>query len=234
MFDNSRPDAETIESPPNYDLTDKGLVTSLSVGAGLMVATIGMMILTADTALGGLVTKIYSIPILGIILFGGLISVGRYLGLKGVRDDESVMAVIGSALLVFAYGCFGGGILHLYSADLYASAIAVTGGITIAITLVAATVVYYTDRNFEKCAQYSGYCFIGAIVTGLVGTLVPLILILAFGLALLGFLLDLVYEIWMTSNQNRPAYANGIGLYVAFAGVFVHVLQIVLMVMSDR
>lgn len=234
MFDNSRSDAQTIESPPDYDLTDKGLVTALSVGAGLMVATIGMMLLTADTVLGGLISTIYSVPIAGVLLFGGIISLGRYLGLKGVRDDKTVMAVLGSAILVFGYGWFGGGILHYYSADLYAPAIAVTGGITVAITLIAATVVYATDRNFEKYDQYSGYCFLGVIVGSLFGTVVPLIYLLSFGLALLGFLLNLVHEIWMTSNKNRPAYANGIGLYVAFAGVFVHILQIVLRVMADR
>lgn len=234
MFEKSESKSRDIESPPDYDLRDKGLVTALSIGAGLMVTTIGMMLLIADTFLGSLVSVVFSFQIIGIVLFGAIISLGRYVSLKGIRESENMLTAIGSILLVFGYGWFGGGILHPYDPSLYVPAIAIAGGVTTAITMIAATVVYSTDKNFEKFNMYSGYCFLGVMATGLVGTIFTPVILLSFGLALVGFLFSLVYEIWMTSNKNRPAYANGIGLYVAFAGVFVHVLQIALRFMSER
>lgn len=236
MLDNSGigQDSSKIESPPEYDLKDKRTVTALSVGGGLMVTTIAMMLLIADTSLGSMLATVFAVPIIGILIFGVLLSAGRYLGLRGIRDNNMGMAIFGSVVLVFSYGWFGGGILHPYDPSLYVPALAVTGAISVLISLVAAGVVYSTEKNFAHYEKYSGICFLGVLIMGLIGSFAGPVLIIAFGLALAGFLFSLVYEIWMTSNNNRPAYANGIGLYVAFAGVFVHILQMVLRAMAEQ
>ncbi len=98
---------------------------------------------------------------------------------------------------------------------------------------MAAAYVYSTDKNLEHWAKYSLACFIGGFAILVVVIFVPELVVVAFGLFLLGFLCGLVYEIWMTSNRNRSAAANGLALYIAFAGVFVHILQLVLRALSD-
>jgi FtsH-binding integral membrane protein len=233
MFGNSAEKHQTARSP-KYDLPDKSLSTALTVGGSLMLATVGLMILLADTFLGSSLSALYRWPIVGMLVFGLIISGGRYLGLKGVKEGSTGTAVFGSAILVLGYGWIGGGILHPYEPSLYIPAIALTGTITTIIALLAGLYVYTTDKNLEQWRTYSAYAFFGAIGTSFIGSFIftPLIL-LSFLLALLGFLADLVYEIWMASNGNRSAYANGIALYVAFAGVFIHILQLVLRALAD-
>lgn len=234
MLGNNRESKYTTTDSPKYDFTDKGLYASLSLGASMMALTIGGMLVVADTILGELMMTLYQYPIVGVGVFGALLTVGRHLGIKGVKKDSTLQAAIGSVTLILAYSWFGGGILTQYDPSLYNSAILVTGVITIGITLIASAYVYSTDKDLSNWSKYSGILFIGAIVAALIGTFFAPIALAGFALALLGFIADLVYEIWMTSQQNRPAHANGIALYVAFAGVFVHVLQLVLELMASE
>ena len=233
MFGSNKEPMYMNEGSPQYDLEDKGLYTTLSVGATMMALTIAGMLLIADTFIGELVNTLFVFPIVGVVAFGLLLTVGRQLGIEGVKQDSTLKAVGGSVILVLVYSGFGGGILTSYDPSLYSSAIVITGAITIAITLVASAYVYSTEKNLSHWSRYSGYIFTGVVVTALIGTFFEPLVLPAFGLAILGFFADLIYEIWMISNKNRSAYANGIALYVAFAGIFVHILQIVLESLSD-
>lgn len=234
MFGGNRESEHMTRDSPQYDLKDKGLYATLSLGASMMAATVLGMLLIADTAVAELMLTLYQFPIVGVVVFGALLTGGRYLGIKGVKQNSTVQAVVGALILIVSYAWFGGGILTPYEPSLYNPAILVTGAITIAITLVASAYVYSTDKNLAHWSRYSGYCFLGVIVSAFIGTIYAPITLIGFALALLGFTADLVYEVWMTSQKNRPAYANGIALYVAFAGVFVHILQLVLRAMADR
>jgi len=70
--------------------------------------------------------------------------------------------------------------------------------------------------------------FIGVFVFALIGSLTPTVLIIAFLLALAGFITYLVYEIWEMKQRPGKVYLNSIGIYVAFMGVFVEILQLVI------
>lgn len=224
---------EVESDSPSYDPRSGDTLITLSTGGILMFLTMAGMLAIAGTGLGGLVSTIYSIPVVGVVIFGLILSVGRHLGLKGVKKDQDVLAVVGAILLVFGYAWFGGGILHPYEQSLYLPAIAITGMITTLITLCAGGYVYFSNRDLSHWSKYSGIAFIGVIVSALIGSFFAPFTLLAFGLAIIGFTCDLVYEVWMTSNSNRSPYANGIALYVAFAGVFVHVLQLVLRMLAQ-
>lgn len=44
---------------------------------------------------------------------------------------------------------------------------------------------------------------------------------------------DLVYEIWEMVSARRKPFVNGFALYIAFTGIFVHILQIALEAVSE-
>lgn len=227
--------SHTTKNSPNYGFFDRRTMTSMVIAGAMMLLTIAGMLATANTAPAELVLILYStFDLLGVIVIGIFLFAGRYLGLKGIGKDNFPMALAGSVILIGTYSVFGGAILTMYSGQTYALALGITGLITVAITIIAGAYVYSRDQSFEQWAHYSGVCFIGGIVAVLLGSFFAPILILGFLLFLLGFLCDLVYEIWMTSNNNRDPKANGIALYIAFAGVFVHVLQLVLEMLAER
>lgn len=237
MFDdNSRMTGQGVSNQrtPTYDLRDNDLKVSLLVGASLMIATIALMLVIADTALGAALSVVFSIPFVGVILFGVLLTAGRYIGLKGFKENNQSLMAVGSALLVGLYGWFGGGILHPYDPALYQLALGITGFITIGISLVAATYVYTTDKNLQHWSKYANYAFFGVLGMSFVGSIFPPAILLAFALALFGFIATLVHEMWMTANHKRSAKANGFALYIAFAGVFVHILQIVIQILAEQ
>ena len=105
----------------------------------------------------------------------------------------------------------------------------VPGVITAAVTVY----VFNTSRSFRGWQKYAGGLFIAGIAVGVVGFFVftPLVL-LAGVLFLLGFLVDLVYEVWAVREGRYGTLRSAIGVYVAVMGVFVHVLQWVLRALS--
>lgn len=218
---------------PNYGLLSKDTATTLIVAAGLMLITIITMIVLADTSISNSGRMLYDTsPILGVAIFGALISAGRYFGMKGLNSDNTTLAIGSSGLSVFAYGWFGSVVLSPYEASLYIPAILITGVITIAFTLIAAAVVYTTDYNLAWTNKASGLSFLLGLVLLFIPILIPSLTLLlgtlGFFLFLFGFLFDLIYEIYLTASNARSPFANGLGIYIAFAGVFVHILQMVL------
>jgi hypothetical protein len=231
MNDNKLDDSN---NSPVYDTKGGNMYKSLSVAAVMMFLTIGGMLGVAGTQVAEIVPILYAIPVVGVLVFGGAISLGRYLGIKGVKENNNKMAVIGSAILVGAYSIFGGGIMAPFESDIYLPAILITGGITTLITLIAGTYVMSRDEDLSQWKSYAGLLFMGGIGASIVASFIQSAIIVAFALVTLGFVAELVYEIWESTQSNRPPLVNGIGIYVAFAGVFVHILQLVLRALSEQ
>jgi FtsH-binding integral membrane protein len=199
-----------------------------------MSLTIGGMLAVANTPIAEAVLWLYDFGlILGVLVFGGLLGLGRKYGLKGISTDDTSLAILGSGVSVLTYALFGGAILTQYATDTYFEAILLALGVTVGITILASLYVIYTSRNLQFVERYSGYSFLVGILFALIGTFLPVVSIVAFVFFLLGFLLDLVFEIWMYTDNQRTPVANGFGIYIAFAGVFVHILQIALRSADD-
>ena len=235
MFDRSSVGhAHTTDDSPAYGVFQRETITALLVGSILMFLTLAGMLFVADTALAEWGQLLYTYPIVGVIVFGALLTAGRYAGLRGIGSNNYPLALAGATLSVFAYAWFGGLVLTPYDPSLYVPALAIAGAITIGITLVAGAYVYATDSDLSHWARYSAGLFLIGFLVLVPALVIQELLLITFLCFLLGFLCDLVYEIWMTSNRNRSAVANGLALFIAFAGVFVHVLQLVLRVLTDR
>lgn len=224
----------TTEDSPVYDIRDKELLLTLTISAVMFLVTVVGMFLIADTWLAQLGVGLYSIPIVGLLVFGALITVGRYLGLYGIGEDKTPLAIIGSVLLAFAYSWFGGVILNRFAASIYLPAVMIAASLSSFVALIEGVYVYTTDKDLSHWKKYSGYLFTAGIILVAIGSFSSLFLVPAFAVILLGFIADLMYEIWMTSHKERSPYANGLALYVAFTGVFVHILKLVLIMMSRR
>lgn len=228
----------TRESP-DYQIVSRDMSVSLATAGGLFAITVASMLLFADTVVGSSVLALYEfLPIAGVIIVGLGLTVGRHLGMDGFMGGNMLGGVAGTAITVFTYGAFGGAILTPYDMSIYGPAILVASGITVAISLVAGAWVLNSDRSFDGWDQKAGGAFIGGIVAVLVGSFLPgaiggILMVLGFGLFIIGFTIDLVYEIWSMSSGRRNAMANGFGIYIAFTGIFVHILQMVLESMSD-
>ena len=87
--------------------------------------------------------------------------------------------------------------------------------------------VFWTGRDFSSFQTYSMYAFGAALLMGFIGSFSGIFALITFGLVLIGFILDLIYEIWSMKKHPGNVYMNGMGIYIAFMGVFVQILQIV-------
>lgn len=167
-----------------------------------------------------------------IIFYGGLLTLGNAISETAIERKNYSTAVVGILMLMFAYGTFGAGLLKAFSLDFQILAVGVTAVITTVLALAAGVIVYRTDRDFSKWRWYSFGFFAGVVGFGALGFITPIGFVLAFISALLGFLALLVYEIWeMKAHHNGPLL-NAVGLYVAYMGVFIQILQIVLRLLS--
>lgn len=203
------------------ELKSVGLSTAL---VALNIVFIAALALTPARQLTNLA---FSIPIVGVIVFGALITGGVYLARSGIRNNSTSKAYGGTAILQIAYAVFGAGIIGFLPQNAHAVVLGATAVITAGITLLSGLLVYGTGHDFSNWGRYSTYMFIGVFLFALVGSLTPTVLAVAFLLALGGFITYLVYEIWEMKQEPRNIYLNAIGIYVAFMGVFVQILQIV-------
>lgn len=229
--DRSPSDPGYSDEAPSYGLFSRDMGVTVSVAAVLMSVTIILMLLISQTPLASLGLALYDIfPLLGVAVFGIFISLGRHFGMKGLLKNDLYVALAGISLSVFGYGWFGGAVLSPFETQIYVPAIVIAGVITIGLTLIATIVIFGTDYNFSWTGRASAVSFGIGIVLVLIVSFIsaPILALIGFGFFLLGFLFDLVYEIYLTSTGARTPVANGLGVYIAFAGVFVHILQIVL------
>lgn len=227
-------------SAPTYGMFSREFAVSMTTALLLVVGTIALMVALATTWVADLTIWLYTgaplAPFVGLAVFGIALTAGRYLGLREAANGNEEIAMIVAMGVAVVYGAFGAGILSLYESAIWMDALLVTFAVVALYTVIVTTVVYTTDRSFERWATYSGLLMFVGVIAVLVYTFVswqPLAWI-AFGAILLGFAVDLVYEIWHTSFGGRSALANGIAVYVAFMGIFVHVLQIVLELMAEQ
>lgn len=207
---------------------------SIGVSAGLIFANVLLMALIALTPLSMITDYLFSIPIVGMVIFGAGLMLGRYLAKKGLKEDSTNMAVAGAGLLQLTYGIFGGGILSIVSAGAFPLVLGITAIVTTGIAVLAALLVYGTGKNFRSWGRYSNYLFMGAFGTGLIGSFFPPLLLLTFILVLVGFIVYLVFEIWRMKQRPGRVLMNGIGIYIAYMGVFVEILQIVISLLADE
>ncbi len=210
-------------------MLDNHELKSLGIGSALVLVNIALMLVFARTFLVDVFNYVWGLgAIVGIIVYAVPLIAGSWLGRKGIEENNLGLAGIGISLLMLAYGSFGGGIIaQIGDFGTQVVVLAVTALITTAITTLAGLYVYWTDRNLSKTGHYSNIAFLGVFVTGFIGTFVLPLLLLTFILALAGFLLYLVYEVWRMKTEAVSPELTGLGLYIAYAGVFIHVLQIV-------
>ena len=201
---------------------------SIGVSAALILLNIGLMAFLADVEiLTNAFDVIWSYLIVGVIFYGLILSLGAYLAKRGIRNDNNPLALFGTVLLQLGYGTFGASILQSAGASSQIVILGVTALITTSIAILSAIYVYWTDRNLEFTGKYSNYAFLGVLGFAFLGTFIPAVSLFAFILALAGFLLYLVYEIWEMKSNTKDYKLAGIGIYIAYAGVFIHVMQLV-------
>jgi len=205
-------------------------IKSLGISAGLAVLNIGLIWAFLYTPLATVNQIVFSTLILGMLFYGVFLTAGNWLGKKGVRNGNKGQALLGIGLLQLAYGMFGAGVLNLLgstNSTLIITVLGITATITVFITLLSGVLVYWTDRDFSSFQKYSMYSFFGALGAGLIGSFSGIFGIIAFTLVFFGFLFDLIYEIWNMKKRSGNVVLNGLGIYVAFMGVFVEILRLV-------
>jgi FtsH-binding integral membrane protein len=205
---------------------------ALGLSVLLILFNIALMSVFSFTPLSMILPLAFSVPILGILVYGAMLTGGDWLAEKGIESENMNRALLGVAVLQFAYGTFGAGLLGNLGLNTQVIVLGATAAVTTLIALIAGAVVYGTDRNFSRWQSYSNYCFLGVLGTGFLGTFFTPVLILTFILALLGFIALLVYEIWEMRSGPGKVYLNAVGIYVAFMGVFIQILQLVLELLS--
>jgi FtsH-binding integral membrane protein len=225
--------------PPTYGgLFERELLVPILTGVGLLGLNIVLMVAVALTPLAGVTLWLYGgapfAPITGLIVFGAALTGGRWLGLSGLTNGNGLLAIVGIVLSQATYGLFGGGILSVFPNDIWVPAIGITTVVTLAITAVCALAVYKTDVNFAFAGTVSFVLLAGGSALIGVGFFFGggILYMIGFAAFLIGFVADLLYEIWRASVSGRSPLANGFAIYIAAAGVFVHVLQIVLELLS--
>lgn len=207
---------------------EQGQLKSLGIATGLILLNIAVMWIFAFTPLSTVNNLLFEkFFLLGVIVYGALLTGGVYLAKKGVRNEKTVLAAAGTFLIQIGYGVFGAGIIGFLPVDLQAAALGLTAVATSAIAVVSGLIVFGTDHDFSSWGRYANYIFIGVILMSLLGSFSGSFILLAFTLALTGFIVYLIHEIYMTKTRPRKPFLNGIGLYTAFMGVFVQILQLI-------
>ncbi len=204
--------------------------------AALVAVNVLLMYLVAMTPLAALSSVAFGTPIVGLLVFGGALTAGNYLADRGLRNNEMAMAYAGTAILEATYGVLGGGILVVLAAGSRVLALAVTLVVTVAMTTGIAAYVYLRGGDYSHWNRWSLGAFVVGAVLVLVGTFVPVVLVGGFLFIFAGFTLRLGYEIWKVRADYSPdrSLVHALGIYVAFTGVFIHVLQIVVRMLGRR
>ncbi|SDR38161.1 hypothetical protein [Natronobacterium texcoconense] len=169
-------------------------------------------------------------PILGVLVYGAAIFVGELIAERGVKGGDMGTAFAGMVILQLAFGVFGAGVLRFAPPESQLAILGVTAIVTAIMTAIITGYVYARSATFEHWGTFANFAFIGGVVVIAIGSFVlPILLLLGFVLIFLGFMLRLGYEIWQVrDHRNASTALQTIGVYIAVAGVFVHVLQLVM------
>ncbi|MFD1563483.1 hypothetical protein ACFR99_07970 [Haloarchaeobius amylolyticus] len=207
----------------------------ISGATALMVLNVVVMYVLVATPLAAVNDYLFSIPIVGVIAYGAAIMAGQLVAERGVKGGDTGIAFMGMVILQLAFGVFGAGVLRFAPRASQLTILVVTAIIVAVITALIAAYVYARSKTFEHWGSYANYAFIGGLVAILIGTFVAPVLLVGFVLIFLGFLLRLGWEIWKVRDQrNASVTLQTIGVYIAVAGVFVHVLQLVMRYLASR
>ncbi|SFC71510.1 hypothetical protein SAMN05444422_11626 [Halobiforma haloterrestris] len=199
--------------------------------SALMALTVALMYVFVATPLATVNDLLFgTAPILGVLVYGAVIFVGELIAERGVENGDMGTAFVGMVLLQVAFGVFGAGVLRFASPESRLTILGITAIVTAVMTALVTGYVYARSTTFEHWGRFANYAFLGGIGVIAVGSFVlPTLLLVGFVLVFLGFVLRLGYEIWQV--RDRRDVSTGlqiIGVYIAVAGVFVHVLQLVM------
>lgn len=222
--------------------TDRGFLLSsrdwkvVGSAAALMTLNVVVMAAFAATPLSIVNDYLFSVPIIGVLVYGAAIYVGESIAESGVQSGNVGTAFAGVAILQIAFGLFGAGVLRFVPADAMLAVLGVTAVIVALMTAFIGAYIYgRSGTTFEHYGTWSTYAFLGGLGAILVGTFWPPMLLLGFVFIFTGFLFRLGWELWRVRDGRVQAVSlQAIGLYIAVAGVFVHVLQIVVRMFADR
>jgi len=203
--------------------------------SALMAINVALMYVLVVTPLASVNEYLFSFPIIGALAYGAAIMAGQVVAERGVTGGDMGIAFVGMVILQLAFGVFGAGVLRFAPRESQLTILAVTAVVVALLTAVISAYVYARSKTFEHWGSYANYAFIGGIVAILIGTFVAPVLLVGFVLIFLGFLLRLGWEIWKVRDQRNASVAlQTIGVYIAVAGVFVHVLQLVMRYFASR
>lgn len=198
--------------------------------SGLMAITVALMYVFAMTPLAVVNQYLFAYPIVGVIAYGAAIMGGEVVAERGVTGGDMGIAFVGMVILQLAFGIFGAGVVSVAPSESRVAILGITAVITALLTALISGYVYARSTTFEHWGKFANFAFLGGIGVILVGTFVlQVLLLVGFALIFLGFMLRLGYEIWQVrDNRNASVGLQTIGVYIAVAGVFVHVLQLVM------
>ncbi|NGM70125.1 hypothetical protein G6M89_14100 [Natronolimnobius sp. AArcel1] len=207
-----------------------GASALMAINVALMYAFIATPLATINDYLFGIA------PIVGLIAYGLAIMAGELIAERGVKAGNMGTAFAGMVILQFAFGVFGAGVLRFAPPDTQLTILGLTAVITALMTAVVTGYVYARSQTFEHWGRFANFAFLGGAGVVLVGSFVlSELLLIGFALIFLGFLLRLGYEVWQVrDNRDASTALQTIGVYIAVAGVFVHVLQLVIRYMASQ
>ncbi|WP_436345925.1 hypothetical protein [Natronorubrum sp. FCH18a] len=222
--------------------TDRGFGLSgremqvIGGATGLMAITVALMYVFAATPLAVVNDYLFAAPIVGVLVYGAAIMGGEIIAERGIEGGDMGIAFVGMVVLQLAFGVFGAGILSRAPQATQLTALGITAIVTALMTALVSGYVYARSTTFEHWGRFANYAFLGGLGVILVGTFVMQVLLLVgFVLIFLGFILRLGYEIWQVRDHRDASVAlQTIGVYIAVAGVFVHVLQLVMRYMASQ
>ncbi|WP_415379198.1 hypothetical protein [Halosimplex sp. TS25] len=219
---------------PGVESTASRSVSRIAgIGAGLVALNIVLMLALSYTPVAGLGAALFRNFFIGIATFVVTVGGGYWLANTGIEKGSMGLAGVGVALSQFGYALLGSAILFRVASSMRVTALGITAVVTGIITAVVAVVVFKTDHSFERWQLYSWVCFGGGFLVGAIGFFVnPTIMLAAGALFLLGFIVDLTYEIWAVRESKYGDLRSAIGIYIAVMGVFIHILQLVLRVLE--
>ncbi|UPM45002.1 hypothetical protein [Halocatena salina] len=203
--------------------------------SALMVINVLLMYVFVVTPLAAINNYLFAVPIIGVLVYGAAIMGGEILAERGIHGDNMGLAVVGLLILQFAFGIFGAGILSFAPRGSQPMILGVTAIVVAVLTAVISGYVYARSKTFETWGTVANYSFIGGIVAIAIGTFIQPVLLVGFILIFLGFVLRLGWEVWQVRDERNASIAlQTIGVYIAVAGVFVHVLQLVMRALARR
>jgi len=214
----------------------EGQLKSLGIATGLIILNIAVMWVFGFTPLSAVNNLLFgTFLFLGVIVYGAMLTGGSWLAKKGIREEDTNKAIAGTTIVQIAYGMFGAGIITmLLDPGIQLIALGITGIVTTIIAALAGLLVFGTGHDFSSWGRYANYIFLGVLGVSFIGSFSGIFGLISFALALLGFIVYLVHQIYMTKTRPGKPFLNGIGLYVAYMGVFVEILQIVVRMLAKR